>query len=137
MRADMQKDRPTQGGLDLQAHREGACKPGSVVDDDLSWRRVAARLQPPFGTRRAAALSQLALLRIGFTWQCGCPHPGELLPRLSILTAKRGGIFLLHFPSGRPGLPLAGIPPCEARTFLTPMGRAAVRPALYTCFIVL
>lgn len=119
--------------------REGVCKPGSVVDNDLSGPRVAARLKPPFGTRRAAASSQLALLRIGFTWRRGYPRPGELLPRLSILTAKRGGIFLLHFPSGRPGLPLAGIPPCEARTFLTSppkRGRAAVQRALYTGFSI-
>ena len=68
---------------------EGIYKPGSVVNNDLSRTHVAARLKPPFGTRRAAALSQLVLLRIGFTWQYGLQHSGELLPRLSILTAVR------------------------------------------------
>ena len=44
---------------------------------------------------------------------------GELLPRLSILTAGSGGLFLLHFPGGRPRRTLSVILPCEARTFLT------------------
>ncbi len=66
---------------------EGIYKPGSVANNDLSRARVAARLKPPFGTRRAAASFQLVLLRIGFTWQRSHLRPGELLPRLSILTA--------------------------------------------------
>ena len=44
---------------------------------------------------------------------------GELLPRLSILTASGGGLFLLHFPGGYPRLTLSAILPYEARTFLT------------------
>ena len=44
---------------------------------------------------------------------------GELLPRLSILTSRGGGLFLLHFPGGYPRLTLSAILPYEARTFLT------------------
>lgn len=84
------KKEPAARAAGSFARREGVCKPGSVVDNDLSGPRVAARLKPPFGTRRAAASSQLALLRIGFTWRRGYPRPGELLPRLSILTACWG-----------------------------------------------
>ena len=63
-----------------------------------------------------------------------CYHDiGELLPRLSILTAngqlkksafkaKRqavcGGLFLLHCPGGHPRLTLSGTLSCAARTFL-------------------
>ena len=100
--------------------RNRTCKPGSVENSDLSWLYVAIQLAPPFGTRRAAALFLLVLLRIGFTWQYSRLYSGELLPRLSILAKKIfGGFFLLHFPSSRLGLPLAGILPYEARTFLT------------------
>ena len=60
------------------------------------------------------------LLRIGFAGPYSLLHAGELLPRLSTLTVtSHGGISLLHFPYGRPRLPLAAILPCEARTFLT------------------
>ena len=104
----------------MKQGRNRTCKPGSVENSDLSWLYVAIQLAPPFGTRRAAALFLLVLLRIGFTWQYSRLYSGELLPRLSILAKKIfGGFFLLHFPSSRLGLPLAGIPPCGARTFLT------------------
>ena len=38
------------------------------------------------------------LLRIGFTWPCSLLHAGELLPRLSILTAKAAVYFCCTFP---------------------------------------
>ena len=42
----------------------------------------------------------------------------------------RGGMFLWHFPSGRPAPPLAGILPGGARTFLSPPRREdSGRPA--------
>ena len=43
---------------------------------------------------------------------------GGLLHRRFSITASAAVSFLLHFPSGHPDRPLAGIPPCEARTFL-------------------
>ncbi len=50
-----------------------------------------------------------------------CHQSGELLPRHFTLTPiARGGMFLWHFPSGRPAPPLAGILPGGARTFLPP-----------------
>ncbi len=72
------------------------------------------------------------LLRIGFTRHCGHPQPGGLLPRLFILTCpKTGGYFLLHFPGSHLRLPLAVIPPYEARTFLTRLAaRAATQSTL-------
>ena len=48
------------------------------------------------------------LLLVGFTEPHSRPCAGELLPRLSILAAQLGGgLFLLHFPWGRPRLLLA------------------------------
>ncbi len=100
----MQKARP--GKPERAVGRKGIYKPGSVADNDLSRPYVAIQLKPPFGTRRAAALFQLVLLRIGFTWQCGRPHPGGLLPRLSTLTI-RGWRYLsvaLSLESPRPAV---------------------------------
>ena len=49
------------------------------------------------------------LRRAGFTSRTSCQAAGELLPRLSILTApKNGGLFLLHFPWSRLHRPLTG-----------------------------
>ena len=72
------------------------------------------------GDRRAAStLPVWTLLPMGFA-EPTCHHAaGALLPHHFILTsASESGIFLLHFPSGRPALPLTSIVPCEARTFL-------------------
>ena len=68
-----------------------------------------------------AYIFRLMLLRIGFTGPRSLLRAGELLPRLSTLTASaRGGISLLHSPWGRPRLPLAVILALGARTFLAP-----------------
>ena len=49
------------------------------------------------------------LHRVGFTSPACYQAAGELLPRLSILTApKDGGFFLLHFPWSRLRRPLTG-----------------------------
>ena len=90
------------------------------------------QLKPPVGAHRADVSLQSALLRIGFAGPHSLLCAGELLPRLSTLTAEAapkgalngiipklcGGISLLHFPWGHPRRPLAVILPCEARTFL-------------------
>ena len=68
---------------------------------------------------------------------------GELLPRLSILTAQTdGGLFLLPFSGGYPRLTLSAILPCDARTFLTgipfgmiPRGRPTKLPYYYNTFL--
>lgn len=44
---------------------------------------------------------------------------GSLLHCHSTLTGKAGGIFLLHSPWSHLRQTLSGIPPCEARTFLS------------------
>ena len=74
-------------------------------------------------TRRAAAYVLIRILhQMGFTARTSRQAVGELLPRLSILTApKCGGISLLHSPWSRLHRPLAGILPCGARTFLIPL----------------
>ena len=56
-------------------------------------------------TAGSAYCSPTVLLRIEFTARTCLHAVGELLPRLSILTAKanlHGGIFLLHLSEGRP-----------------------------------
>ena len=68
---------------------ERTYKPSSVVCDNLSRRRIAAPLKPPFGSTGPVIASQLVLHRIGFTWQQGSPCSGELLPRLSTLAVVK------------------------------------------------
>ncbi len=79
------------------------------------------------------------LLRIGFTFARCCHGAGELLPRLSILTACArcalcGGLFLLHFPGSRLRRTLSVILPCGARTFLMPIPFGAMARDGPTCF---
>ena len=92
-------------------------------DDHLSRPDVAAQAQAMPRTRRAAACVLIRILhQMGFTARTSRQAVGELLPRLSILTApKCGGISLLHSPWSRLHRPLAGILPCGARTFLIPL----------------
>ena len=68
-------------------------KPSSVVNNHLSWIYVAANLHATsIGAAEQAYAPAAVLLRIGFTWPYGLPHAGELLPRLSILTAKNAAV---------------------------------------------
>ena len=77
--------------------------------------------------RKSACAPIPILHRVGFTGPVCCQTAGELLPRLSILTAsKRGGISLLHYPWGRPRRTLSGTLPCGARTFLMRMTENSV-----------
>lgn len=90
-------------------------------DDHLSRTGVTDSLMRPYpGTERAAPLfPYLILLQVGFTWPASYLTAGELLPRLSTLTATdSGGISLLHFPWGYPHRGLPGTLPFGARTFL-------------------
>ena len=74
-------------------------KPSSVIDDHLSGKAVANLLKPLFTVHRANVLPYSVLLRIRFTGLLRLRKAGELLPRLSTLTANKcGGISLLHFP---------------------------------------
>ena len=77
--------------------------------------------------RKSACAPIPILHRVGFTGRTSRQAAGELLPRLSILTAsKRGGISLLHYPWGRPRRTLSGTLPCGARTFLMRMTENSV-----------
>ena len=98
-----------------------ACKPSPVADGHLSWTPVAKRLQRPYprGRRAATSLSYSVILRVGFAWPAGHPAAGALLPRRCTLTALAdGGLFLWHFPWGRPRWVLPSTLPYGARTFL-------------------
>lgn len=87
------------------------------------------RLKPPFRTLSIEPMydkiHQPALHRIGFTWHGSLLPSGGLLPRLSTLTAagSGSGLFLLHFPWGRPRLSLTAILLFDARTFLINLKR--------------
>jgi len=108
---------------------EWAYKPSSVESVHLSGTAVAHSLvRPTRGScgvgltpvsRRRLAL-YLALLRAGFG-QPACLHTaGALLPHHFTLAHREvGGMFLCHFPSGRPAWVLPSALPCGARTFLS------------------
>ena len=81
---------------------EQICKPGSVcaaiyLDAPLPMR--SSRLH---GTTGPVVCPSTALLRIEFTAPFRLRTVGELLPRLSTLTCKAGGISLLHLSWGHP-----------------------------------
>jgi len=106
---------------------EWADKPSSVASVHLSRAAVTCNLMRP--TRGSCGVGPTpvpeglapywALLRAGFC-QPVCHHTaGALLPHhftLACLTA--GGMFLCHFPSGRPAWALPSALPYGARTFL-------------------
>jgi len=68
------------------------------------------------------------LLQMGFTQPASHPAAGELLPHHFALTRRTrslrspGGMFLWHFPWGRPHWTLSSILLCGVRTFLEPYG---------------
>jgi len=84
---------------------EWADKPGSVVDDHLSWTPVARRLQRATRTHGRAAVkrSYLRLLRMGFAKPRRCRRAGALLPhRFSFSPACRGVFFSVALSVGSP-----------------------------------
>jgi len=69
----------------------------------------------------------LALLRVGFARPDCCQAAGALLPHHFTLTLpKKGGMFLLHFPSAYAAQALPGTLPDGVRTFLC--GTSPQRP---------
>ena len=111
---------------------EQACKPGSVRRDTWAASTGAAviSLGPPVarGLKRPTRGSAgrlispyLALLRVGFAWPVCRQTAGGLLPRRCTLTGRTkptGGMFLWHYPWGRPRWELPSTLPFGARTFL-------------------
>ena len=105
-----------------------ACKPGSVRMN--TWQSSiftahyctvqALRLCHHESDGQPADFSEIkVLLRIGFTADLCCHRNGWALTSPFHPYRKSGGLFLLHFPGGRPRRTLSVILPCEARTFLT------------------
>jgi hypothetical protein len=99
----------------------GPTSPCASVRCSSSGRATQSR-----GTIRAI------LLRVGFTRARVTATLRELLPHDFTLARSRreprsGGMFLWHFPSGRPDRTLSCTLPCEARTFLTLLRRATAR----------
>ena len=112
---------------------EWACKPNLVAPPEGgvaaihlgdALRRRSSDL-PGCPARRAAASSLFGLAPDGVYQTATSPR------RRCALTAPfhpylcpegpSAVCFLLHFPSGRPALPLASILPCGVRTFLSPL----------------
>jgi len=75
--------------------------------------------QPGSLGRAPLALPYLALLRAGFGRPPAHTEAGGLLPHHFTL-ALAGGMFLCHFPAGRPAWVLPSALPGGARTFLPP-----------------
>ena len=130
-----QKNRPFWTVFRANKGFEPICKPSSVVYGHLSRLVVADKLK-----RYSRHLSdgQPYMINAQSCSEWGlhgipCYHDiGELLPRLSILTAKVekintycGGLFLLHYPEGHPRLTLSGTLSYAARTFLMTLARPA------------
>ena len=109
-------------------------KPGSVIDSHLSRRTVAGALQPPSRKQpgKPCFLCGVAPDRVYSNGHFYAPL-GELLPRLSILTASGGPLTAVFLCCTFPQIALGGrYPlslPCGARTFLM-RGLSALRPRL-------
>ena len=124
-------------------------KPNSVWGVHSSRPAIAGRLMRP--TRNSKETGRLPFaeansLPIWACWRWGLPcddchqSPGALLPHHFTLTCKPSHAgtapsavsFLWHYPSGRPGSPLATTVPCPVRTFLTQCQRTRRANALPT-----
>ena len=81
---------------------EIVCKPGSVCAAIYLDAPLPMRSSRLLGTTGPVVCPSTALLRIEFTAPFRLRTMGELLPRLSTLTRKAGGISLLHLSWGHP-----------------------------------
>ena len=108
---------------------EQACKPSSVLDSHLSRPYISARLKPLTKIRRASAPLKhrdtfvSVLHRVGFTGPVSRLTAGELLPRLSILTAEKSAA--VYFCCTILGVASTGSypAPCSAELGLSSKGR--------------
>ena len=108
---------------------------GGTVTINLGPRLLGASSGQPGSLGRAPlALPYLALLRAGFSRPPAHAEAGGLLPHHFTLTLPRkGGMFLCHFPSGRPAWVLPSALPVGARTFLPEQVRSG-HPAYWVSF---
>lgn len=115
------KDRPYREGRSYETrNRKQGDKPGYVWCDHLSRTAVASRLEQPTRSWRAASSLLLGLASDGV--YMAAPVTSRTVVSYTAfppLPGSPGGIFLLHFPGSRLHRLLAGILPCEARTFLS------------------
>ena len=87
--------------------------------------------QPGRLGRAPLALPYLALLRAGFGRPPVHTEAGGLLPHhFTLALPRKGGMFLCHFPSGRPAWALPSALPGGARTFLPPPESGERSPGL-------
>jgi len=120
------------------SRREADCKPSPVPtswtetgDGHPSRPTVARRLKRP--TRKLPGSGHSFPIWSCTEWGLPCPacrHPGgALLPHPFSLTCACAPAvyFLLHFPSGRPALPLAGTPIHEVLGLSSPAPTKAER----------
>ena len=121
---------------------EYACKPDSVP---TGWAMTISlgRALPNASLRlcscgRAVRMDRAVLLQVGFTRARVSARLREPLPHDFTLTptlARRGGMFLWHFPSSHPDRTLSCTQPYEARTFLPPISSRGGHPA-YSATVV-
>jgi hypothetical protein len=125
--------------------RQTACKPGSVPAAGGGWpflwdaRYRAPRATDPDGRAETPLASRPAIP----TWSCSrwglpcrrrCRRRGALLPHHFTLTARRtgvGGVFLWHFPWGRPRRALPGTAFPWSPDFPLPAGAESGHPAVW------
>ena len=97
----MEKPDANSVGNEIAKQSERTYKPGSVVRSHLSTPTVADRLKrysrlysdgQPYMNKAQTCIGR------GLHGTGRYRPVGELLPRLSILTANCCGLFLLHFP---------------------------------------
>lgn len=125
-----------------RAHKESACKPGSVESNHSSGICVAADLGQPTRKARGPRVERLrarpSLFGLAPDGVClaasGYPSRGALLPHLFTLARSppfsrwvtSAVCFLWHFPSARAAQTLSGVLPNGARTFLQRVATPAV-----------
>lgn len=118
------------------ASEKRACKPGSVLEDGhLSRGAVADVLEQ--ATRMRAGPAHGIPICLCFGWGLSSRRVAVALVRSyrtvsAFLRVAAGSLLFCDTdPSGRPARPLAGIPPCEARTFLIALEALRDRPARF------
>jgi hypothetical protein len=119
-----------------QASGKRACKPGSVFEDGHLSRGVVADVLEQ-ATRMRAGPAHGIPICLCFGWGLSSRRVAVALVRSyrtvsAFLRVAAGSLLFCDTdPSGHPARPLAGIPPCEARTFLIALEALRDRPARF------
>ena len=110
-----------RGGL-FASFYEQNCKPGYVVNDHLSRTAVANSLKRPTWERAGQAHGPLFGLASDGVYMATDVTTSTVVSYTAcppLPPQRGGGISLLHYPGSHLHQTLSGIPPCEARTFLS------------------